>query len=55
MTNANTVYEVRTLTGRINVREDGVPTGALINQQQFLSPTAILPPRIFRVATSFRF
>jgi hypothetical protein len=55
MTNANTAYEVRTLTGRINVREGGAPTGALINQQQFLSPTAILPPRIFRVAASYRF
>jgi hypothetical protein len=55
LTNANTIYEVRTLTGRINVREGGVPTGALINQQQFLSPTAILPPRIFRVAAAFRF
>jgi hypothetical protein len=55
MTNANTPYEVRTLTGRINVREGGVATGALINQQQYLSPTAILPPRIFRFAASYRF
>lgn len=53
--NLNTAYEVRTLTGRINLREGGLPTGALINQQQFLSPTAILPPRIFRVAGSYRF
>jgi hypothetical protein len=53
--NVNTVYEVRTLTGRINVREGGLPTGALINQQQFLSPTAILPPRIFRLAALYRF
>lgn len=55
LTNANTTYEVRTLTGRINVREGGLANGALINQQQYLSPTAILPPRIFRVAASFRF
>ncbi|MGH9350461.1 MAG: carboxypeptidase regulatory-like domain-containing protein [Vicinamibacterales bacterium] len=53
--NVNTAYEVRTLTGRINVRESAIPTGALINQQQFLSPTAILPPRIFRLAASYRF
>ncbi len=55
VTNANTAYEVRTLTGRINVREGGVASGALINQQQFLSPTLILPPRIFRFAASYRF
>ncbi len=55
LTNANTVFEVRTLTGRINVREGGDPAGALVNQQQYLSPTAILPPRIFRVAAAYRF
>lgn len=53
--NANTAYEVRTLTGRINVREGADPAGALINQQQFLSPTAILPPRIIRIAAAIRF
>jgi hypothetical protein len=55
LTNANTAYEVRTLTGRINVREGGDPTGTLINQQQYRSPTAILPPRIFRMAAAYRF
>jgi hypothetical protein len=53
--NANTVWQVRTLTGRINVRQGGLATGALINQPQFLSPTGILGPRIFRLGLGFRF
>ena len=55
LSNANTVWDVRTLTGRINVREGGDPTGALINQQQYRSPISILPPRIFRLGAAFRF
>jgi hypothetical protein len=53
--NANTAYAVRTLTGRINVNEGGVATGALINQPQYLSPTSILSPRLFRLGANFRF
>lgn len=55
LANASTVWGVRTLTGRINVREGGEPTGALINQQQFLSPTAILAPRVVRFGLMFKF
>ena len=55
LTNANTAYDVRTLTGRISFREGGLPTGALIEQQQFFSPLSILPPRIFRVGLAYRF
>ncbi|MFB3852709.1 MAG: carboxypeptidase regulatory-like domain-containing protein [Vicinamibacterales bacterium] len=55
LTNANTVWEQRSLTGRLNVRRDGSPTGELINIQQFLSPTQILAPRIIRFGAAFRF
>jgi len=54
VSNANTTWEVRTLTGRFNAREGGEPTGALINQAQFLSPTQILGPRILRLGVSYR-
>ncbi len=53
--NASTAWTVRTLTGRINVREGGDPNGALINQQQYLSPTAILAPRVVRFGIAYRF
>jgi hypothetical protein len=53
--NVNTAWSVRTLTGRINVRESGDSTRGLINQQQFLSPTAILPPRVVRLGVAYKF
>ncbi|MGH9346706.1 MAG: TonB-dependent receptor [Vicinamibacterales bacterium] len=55
LANASTAWTVRTLTGRVNVRQGGEPTGALINQQQFLSPTAILAPRVVRFGFLYRF
>jgi hypothetical protein len=55
LANASTAWTVRTLTGRINVREGGDPSGALINQQQYLSPTAILAPRVVRFGVAYRF
>jgi hypothetical protein len=55
LTNANTVLGVRTLTGRINLREGGIPTGQLLNQQQHLSPTSILPPRLLKIGFSVDF
>jgi hypothetical protein len=55
LTNASAIWSVRTLTGRINVREGGDPNGALVNQQQFLSPTSILAPRVVRFGVSYRF
>jgi hypothetical protein len=53
--NVNTPWSVRTLTGRVNVREGGDPSGALVNQQQFLSPTAILSPRVIRLGITYNF
>lgn len=53
--NANTIYAVRTLTGRINVNTGGLSSGALVNQPQYLSPTSILNPRLVRLGFAFRF
>jgi hypothetical protein len=55
LANVNTVWSVRTLTGRVNVNEGGDSSGALVNQQQFLSPTAILAPRVVRLGVLYRF
>jgi hypothetical protein len=55
LTNSNYVWEVRTVTGRLTVREGGLPTGAVLNQQQFLAPSQILNPRIFRLGLTLRF
>jgi hypothetical protein len=55
LTNANTVWEVRTLTPSITVREGGDPNGAVNTIPQFLSPTQVLGPRILRFSASFKF
>ena len=55
LTNANTTWEMRALTGRLNVRQDGDPNGQINNIQQFLSPSQILGPRIARIGFAFRF
>ncbi len=53
--NASTAWELRSLTGRLNVREAGDPNGQVNNIQQFLSPSQILAPRIIRFGFAFRF
>jgi len=55
LTNADTAWEFRSLTGRLNVRKSGDPNGEIINIQQYLSPTQILGPRIVRLGFAFRF
>ena len=55
LASANTTWEVRTLSGRLNVRQGGEATGALLNQQQYLSATQILGPRIIRFGATYRF
>jgi hypothetical protein len=55
LTNANTVWEVRTLTPSITVRQNGDPNGTLNRIPQFLSPTQVLGPRIMRLGVSFKF
>jgi carboxypeptidase family protein/TonB-dependent receptor-like protein len=51
--NVNTVYDVRSGTGRITLPAGGVGSG--VEQQQFLTAVGVLPPRIIRLGASFRF
>jgi hypothetical protein len=53
VTNANTVFAVRTLTGRINVLQGG--SGPTSNIPQYMSPTGVLGPRIIRFNVVYRF
>ncbi|HZT77959.1 MAG TPA: TonB-dependent receptor [Vicinamibacterales bacterium] len=55
ITNANTVWSVRTLTGVASFRQAGSPTGAINTFPQFGAPTNILGPRIARIGATFRF
>jgi hypothetical protein len=55
LTNSNVVWGVRSLTGRLNVREGGAPDGQVFNQQQYFSPTQVLAPRIFQFGAAFSF
>ncbi len=54
LTNANTAWEVQTLTGR-RVLAGGPAIGEAGEVAQFLLPTQILAPRIFRLGATFRF
>jgi hypothetical protein len=55
ITNANTPYLARPLTTPLSVRQNGDPNGALIPIRQFLSPSALLAPRIMRFGVTARF
>jgi hypothetical protein len=55
ITNANTPFNARSLTTPLSVRQNGDPNGALIPIQQFLSPSALLAPRIIRFGVTMRF
>jgi carboxypeptidase family protein/TonB-dependent receptor-like protein len=55
VTNENTVFNVRTDTGVINVRQAGDPNGTVNTVPEFLSPTGILGPRIVRFNIRYRF
>ena len=53
--NVNTSWDVRTLSGTINLRQDGSPTGAINTVPQFLSPASVYGPRNIRFNVAFRF
>jgi hypothetical protein len=53
--NVNTAWEARTLSGTINLRQDGLPTGAINTVPQYLSPAGIVAPRIIRFNVAYRF
>ncbi|MGH9347028.1 MAG: hypothetical protein ACRD26_07155, partial [Vicinamibacterales bacterium] len=55
MMNANTIWDVRTLSGTIGLRQGGVPTGAVNVVPQFLSPAQVYGPRNIRFNVGFRF
>jgi hypothetical protein len=55
LTNANTVYDVRTGTGRTNVRYANDPTQPITTIPTFNSPTAALGPRIIRFNVTYWF
>ena len=53
--NANTVWQVRTLTPSITVRPGGDFTATPLRIPQFMSPTQVLAPRIVRFGAAYRF
>jgi hypothetical protein len=53
--NANTVWDVRTLSGTINLRQNGDPSGAINTVPQFLSPAQVYGPRNIRFNVAYRF
>lgn len=53
--NLNTVYDVRTGTGLTNIRVAGDPDAPITRIQTFMSPTAVLGPRIFRFNVTYQF
>ncbi len=55
MWNANTVWDVRTLSGTINLRQNGDPNGAINTVPQYLSPAQVYGPRNVRFNVAFRF
>jgi hypothetical protein len=55
LTNANTVFDVRTGTGLTNVRYANDPTQPVTQIQTFMSPTGILGPRIIRFNVTYWF
>jgi outer membrane receptor for ferric coprogen and ferric-rhodotorulic acid len=55
MFNVNTAWDARTLSGTINLRQNGDPNGAINTVPQFLSPAQVYPPRNVRFNVSFNF
>ena len=55
ITNTNTFWDARTLSGTINLRQDGNPTGAVNTVPQFGSPAQVFGPRNIRFNVAFRF
>jgi hypothetical protein len=55
VSNENTVFAVRTNTGRTTARVAGDPNGAQVTFPMYGSPTNVLGPRIVRFNVSYRF
>jgi outer membrane receptor for ferric coprogen and ferric-rhodotorulic acid len=55
MWNVNTVWDARTLSGTINLRQNGDPNGAINTVPQYLSPAQVYGPRNIRFNVAYRF
>jgi hypothetical protein len=55
LTNSNVVWDVRTGSGTISLRQNGDANGTLNVLPQFGSPASVLAPRIIRFNVAFRF
>ncbi len=55
LSNTNTFWDARTLSGTINLRQNGDPTGAINTVPQFASPAQVYAPRNIRFNVAFRF
>ena len=55
LTNANTIWDARTLGGTINLRQNGDPNGAINTVAQFASPAQVYAPRNIRFNVAYRF
>ena len=55
VTNTNTFWDARTLSGTINLRQNGDPAGAINTVPQFGSPAQVYGPRNIRFNAAFRF
>jgi hypothetical protein len=55
LTNSNTVWDARTLSGTLGFRQNGDPNGTLNTFPQFLSPSQVYPPRNIRFNAAYRF
>ncbi|MEZ5292651.1 MAG: TonB-dependent receptor [Vicinamibacterales bacterium] len=55
VTNVNTYWDARTLSGTINLRQNGDPTGQINTVPQFGSPSQVYGPRNIRFNVAFRF
>lgn len=53
--NVNTFWDARTLSGTINLRQNGDPAGAINTLPQFASPSQVYGPRNIRFNVAFRF
>jgi hypothetical protein len=55
VTNTNTYWDARTLSGTINLRQNGDPQGAINTVPQFGSPAQVYGPRNIRFNVAYRF
>jgi len=55
ISNENTFWDARTLSGTINLRQNGDPNGTINTLPQFASPAQVYGPRNIRFNVAYRF